>query len=526
MNENLNWQKSPDWLTAAQRKLLWGFVAAIVLLRVLIMLQMPLLETTEARYAEIARKMVETHDWVTPQFDYGVPFWGKPPLHTWLSAAGMKLFGVNHFGARIFILVAAGLMFWMLYVWARSIKGRDYALVGTAILASTTLYFLSSAYVMTDLVMAAGVSLSMAGFYAAVSKRPFNRLWGYLFFVGLGIGMLAKGPVAVVLAALPIGLWVLLGNRWVDTWKRLPWIEGTLLTCAIFMPWYVAAELKTPGFLEYFIVGEHLHRFLDSGWGGDLYGNAHSEPRGMIWLFWLAALLPWSFFLLLPLRWAGRLWHGIRGESDGWSLYLLCWALSPMLFFTLATNTIATYVITGLPAMSFLAIDLWRFARHSASTSGRGLVRLFGATAVVALCFFLGAYLVFLLELPAGVKKTEKYVVQQMDAMRGAESGGLYYFGKRRYSAEFYSGGRARTLGSVDQLAELLGNGERDFVCLRRGDLAGMSADFAERFELVQEFPRSVLYYERELRSGETTTAEQTRPQAGLPTNREISHAL
>ena len=46
----------------------------------------PLFDTTEARYGEIARIMYETQNWVTPQFDYNIPFWGKPPMQTWLSA--------------------------------------------------------------------------------------------------------------------------------------------------------------------------------------------------------------------------------------------------------------------------------------------------------------------------------------------------------------------------------------------------------------------------------------------------------
>ena len=61
----------------------------------------PLGDTTEARYSEIARKMVETGNWITPQFDYGVPFWGKPPLSTWTRAASFELFGVSEFAARL-----------------------------------------------------------------------------------------------------------------------------------------------------------------------------------------------------------------------------------------------------------------------------------------------------------------------------------------------------------------------------------------------------------------------------------------
>jgi len=507
MQKCKNISTSSDWLSPTQRKVLWGFLAFIGLIRILIMFQMPMLDTTEARYAEIARKMVETSDWITPQFDYGVPFWGKPPLHTWVSAIGMELFGVNHFGARIFIFVAGCATLWMLYLWACAIKGRDYALVGIAILASTTLYYLASATVMTDMVMAAGVFLTMAGFYSAISQQKYARLWGYLFFVGLGIGMLAKGPVAVVLAALPIGLWVLLKNRWADTWNRLPWVEGTLLTCCIFLPWYVAAEIKTPGFFNYFIVGEHFHRFLDSGWEGDLYGNGHAEVRGTIWLFWFAAVLPWSFFFLAPLRWTGRLYRGVCSEQDGWTLYLLCWALSPMLFFSMATNILATYVITGLPAMSFLVINLWRYARHSDATPSRGLIRFFMSTASVAAVFFLGAYVVFLVKAPLGMRKSQITLVEKVNDLRGEESGGIYYWQKRYYSAEFYTGGEAKTLETKEKLDALLENQQRDFIVVRKNRIERLPPEFPEHFRFVGTYGRDALYYEIPLSTEPTTLA-------------------
>lgn len=74
----------------------------------------PLMDTTEARYAEMSRKMLETNQWLVPQFDYGIPFWGKPPLSFWASAVTMKLGGVNEWSARLAPFLASlamGLLF-------------------------------------------------------------------------------------------------------------------------------------------------------------------------------------------------------------------------------------------------------------------------------------------------------------------------------------------------------------------------------------------------------------------------------
>jgi 4-amino-4-deoxy-L-arabinose transferase-like glycosyltransferase len=484
------------WLTSRQRVYLCLVLAAIAALRVLMMFQIPLTDTTEARYAEIARKMVETDDWITPQFQYGIPFWGKPPLHTWVSALGMEVFGVNQFGARSFIFLISLLTLWMLYRWLSEIRGRDDALVGVVMMASCALIFLSLANVMTDMVMAAGTYMSMAGFYSAMERHRNAKLWGYLFFVGIAIGMLAKGPVAVVLTGLPIGLWVLLTGRWKRLWQALPWISGTVMSCAIFVPWYIAAELKTPGFLEYFIVGEHIERFLRSGWKGDLYGSGHAEVKGMIWIFWFAAVLPWGFFFLAPLFRAKRIYRRVLGERSAWSLYLTCWALSPMLFFTMASNILATYVITGVPAACFLVIELWRHALDLKGKPAAWLVRFYGATVSVALILMIGAYASFQLGVPSAPKKSQKYLVEKVKTLQTDESAPLYYWKKRYYSAEFYMAGQVVVLDDKGRLEDLLNNHTRDFLALPKNRVDELSPELLGHFTFEGSFGKDVLYFE------------------------------
>jgi 4-amino-4-deoxy-L-arabinose transferase-like glycosyltransferase len=80
----------------------------------------PLMDTTEARYGEMARIMAESNDWITPMFDYGVPFWGKPPMFTWLSGLGFEVFGVNEFAARLPHLLVGCLTLWVVWIFARS----------------------------------------------------------------------------------------------------------------------------------------------------------------------------------------------------------------------------------------------------------------------------------------------------------------------------------------------------------------------------------------------------------------------
>ena len=426
-------------LGARAKAVLIAIASAFALLRLWAAFTVPFTDTTEARYAEIARKMVETGNWLTPQFDYGVPFWGKPPLHTWLSAAGMQLFGVNEAAARLPILLTALAVLMLVWLWSRDLVGRNAALVATVALATTAMFFGASAFVMTDMPMVLGTTLVMVGFWNATQNG--SRAWAYAMIVGLAIGMLAKGPVATILCGIPVFLWLVVTWNW-GLLKRLPWLRGTALLLMLVLPWYVAAEIATPGFLHYFLIGEHVQRFLTPGWQGDLYGTGHEQPKGMIWLYWLIAALPWGVVPLLLLSRARATFTAFRQDRAGWRLYLLLWALSPLLLFTPASNILAAYVLPGLPAAVILMVVL--VAQVFGAEPGRGLRTGFVTASLVMLVLFtaLAGMAVFA---PAQIHlKSDKGLVAAAEtALPGAP---LYTVGKRSFSAEFYARGQAKTI--------------------------------------------------------------------------------
>jgi 4-amino-4-deoxy-L-arabinose transferase-like glycosyltransferase len=368
---------------ALNRLAAW-LLGLVVVLRVATLGLYPLTDSTEARYAEIARKMLDMGNWLTPMIDVGVPFWGKPPLSMWLSATGQALVGVGEFGARLGPFFATLVVLGLLVGW-RAGLGRVAALV----LLSSPLGFIASGAVMTDMAMVAGTTLSMAAFWRgwlaaaetarAVPAGPPNGVasaahrpwWPWLFFVGQAVGLLAKGPVAVVLTGVGLGGW-LAWTCWREgavatlarLWRALPWLRGTLLMAILVVPWYALAEQATPGFLRYFLVGEHWQRFTQTGWKGDLYGVAHAQPKGRIWLFAVLCTLPW---LLAGFWWAWQARNrrgsanevsGAATEAVGETPYLLAWALAPCAFFTLSGNILPAYVLPGLPAFALLVARL------------------------------------------------------------------------------------------------------------------------------------------------------------------------
>ena len=174
-------------------------------------------------------------------------------------------------------------------------RGKEFGLAAACIFASTSLAFYLGGTVMTDPALMLGVTLTMSSFWKTVGHRDDNGLaWKYLFFVGISIGTLAKGPIAILIPGLSIALWVTQHRKWSDTWRRLPWVTGTALTLVLVVPGTRLPRFRTPGFLRYFFVGEHFERFLFPHWSGDLYGAGRSGPKGLIWLLGLVAVLPWS----------------------------------------------------------------------------------------------------------------------------------------------------------------------------------------------------------------------------------------
>lgn len=465
-------------------RLLCWTLAVVALARLLTLGLYPLTDTTEARYAEVARKMVELNDWITPWYDYGVPFWAKPPLSTWLTAASIKLFGVNEFAARLPYFLLAVLIAWLAWNWVAR-RSRREAWLTITLLCGTLLYFIASAAVMTDLALVLGTTLAMRGFWAPFEtgsqQRPKER---WLLFVGLGIGLLAKGPIAVVLAGIPIGLWALLTGNIAASWKKLPWIRGGILVLVIAFPWYWLAEIRTPGFWEYFFIGEHWNRFTVTGWAGDKYGTAHATARGAIWLLALAACMPWT--VLVPLLAVGRGGyvqkpHGEMADaappaasSRHWHMYLLAWSLAPCLFFTMSGNILWTYVLPALPALAMLAAG-WL-------TSDSRTRRVDGVVAVGVMLTAALVTVYFSREQLTDSWKTAKTAVVQYEAVNRNQAP-LLFMGELPYSASFYSQGKAKAVPGNAELATRMAQG-RLFVALNPDQVRALTPDLAARLRL------------------------------------------
>lgn len=329
------------------------FVALLVLsFRFFSMDGLALIDPSEGRYAVIAQNMEMTGDWVTPMgFNDGqtIAFLGKPPLQFWLTEMSFSVFGFTAFAARVPSFLATLIMLAAVWAYASKAWSKDVADLAVLLGATSFSAFLFSSSCMLDPLLGASVAVALAAFgLGERSGNPIHRkMFGYLFMTAIAAGLLAKGPVAVILIFAVVGPWVLRWNRW-RTLVDLMSPPAILLCAAMVLPWYLMAEQRTPGFLQYFLIHENFLRYLVKDFG-DKYGSGHRYPYGTIWPILFISFLPWTLFLLNT-RWLKGVPTSLQNvfRDPSVSFVTLC-ALMPCVFFTFAKQLTIAYVLPGIP---------------------------------------------------------------------------------------------------------------------------------------------------------------------------------
>lgn len=445
------------WLTLAT-------AAVIVGCRAWLAVDVPLTDTTESRYGEMARKMVETGDWLVPQHDYGVPYLAKPPLAIWMAAAGIDVLGPGEIGPRLPILLTAiGFLFY-LYRWVKREIGPGAAATGVLTLLGSTLYFAAMAAVMTDLVLVVCVDVALLAFWRRVQGGGKGHEW--TFFVMTGLGLLTKGPLAGVLVGAPIAIWALTCGRVGETWRRIAWFRGAAITALVALPWYLAAEWRNPGFLRYFLIGENVQRFLISDWKGDLYGPVHELPLGTIWLFLLIAALPWSLVgAAILVRKRRMVRHNFRQRRE-LAVYLLAATGVPMLLFTAAHNVIFPYALPALVPGVIAALVLLGETTTSA--------RFVSGTAVIACATALVFVMTATMLHDRIERESERELVTTVENEFQSPLDALYYWQLRYYSGEYYSRGQVSVLHDPAEIERMLAQDQRFYLVMKDKQFDGL----------------------------------------------------
>ncbi len=476
----------------SKNRKLFIFLLLIIGIRIITLPLYPLYDTTEARYGEMARKMVELNDWITPFIDYGVPYWGKPPMSFWSAAVSIKLFGVNEFAVRFPALLLLVLLSCFVF---RSLKILQYStyhslLVNLFMWTSGMFYFMAGG-VLPDPYLLCGTTVSMLSFWIGYTQQ--KKSYAYLFFIGVAFSVLSKGPVGIVLTVLPLFLWALLTKQYKNKaiMKSFPWVSGTILSVCLFMPWFIMSELKTPGYLKYFILDEHIYKYLVPGWHGDRFGNPHPETRGTIFLFWFAGAFPWSLiplFLLLYKDFRKKV-KEIFKSSKNWITYLIVWTVSALIFFTFSRNILSTYIVTGIPAYSILLMYFVREIENNKININLKELKVkilyFFSLSFLPACTLI---LIIMINNDFHLKKSHKKLVQTFIQDRSTPKKKLIYFKDKKYSSDFYSGGKALEITKLSVLIKYLGDNNKDYFIIKKRIFNKIPINFQNKLVKIDEY--------------------------------------
>ncbi|WP_338408464.1 glycosyltransferase family 39 protein [uncultured Flavobacterium sp.] len=451
--------------------ILYISVILIAIFRLLLTATIPLLDKTEARYAEIARIMQETNQWIVLQIDYDVPFWAKPPLSTWLSAASFLLFGINEFASRfpsfllsILLIIIAGKMV--------KKSGASFYLPGFILLTMPE-FLIHTGVVSTDTTLEFCVAIMMISFWQTI-KSEVKTYWNYVFFIALGFGLLAKGPLIIVLTFPPLFIWCCLDvKRFRALFSKFSILLGILITAIIAIPWYYFAEQETPGFLDYFIVGEHYKRFVEPGWKGDLYGSGHSQPKGMIWAFMFVFGLPWIQIVFY------KLWKTRKTIfKNSWISFLVLWMLWTPLFFTMSKNILHTYMLPITIPIMFLIVYWWEDFTNKKLIIRTALI----FPAVVFLAYF-GLFTTGKLD---QYMNSDKYLLENIKIKSENKEIPLYYWKDKNYSGQFYSIGKAQILKNEVELDSVMDLNKKMFFVIPTKNEQDISKIHLDKMTLIQ----------------------------------------
>jgi len=375
-----------DWLAALA-------LPAVIFSLFLALGRAPLFDVDEGAFSQATMEMFQRGDFLSTYLN-GIPRYDKPILVYWLQAASVLVFGPTEFAFRLPSAACATLWCALVFGFTKRIQGKSAGLVAAAITATSVGVFAIGRAATADALL--NMCLVATMFSAWLHLQSGERKWLYVVFAAAGLGVMAKGPVAILIPGAVTFIFCLL-RKDLRTWLRaiLDW-KGILLFAVIVAPWYAVIFQKEGwAFFEGFIMKHNVNRF-----GGTLQGHG-----GSLLYYFPVVLLATMPHTGLFLRIFTRLKEWWR---DDLGCYLLVWFAFVFVFFSLSGTKLPHYVLYGMTGMFIL----------SAVEAMRGGSRLW---LIVPAGLFFG----FLLALPAildgaGAQVADAYYREVLKGARDA----------------------------------------------------------------------------------------------------------
>ncbi len=331
---------------AHQTLAFWAIVAIVGAVWFLTLDARHLLPTDEGRYAEIAREMFKSGDWVTIRYN-GLKYFEKPPFHLWATVLAYEAFGVGEWQARLWSAISGAGGLAMAVVTAQRWFGRRAALLSGCVLLAAPAWNLAGHFNSLDIGVAFALTCAVGAFLMAqhpLASPAQARRWMWFAWAAMGVAVLTKGLIGIVLPGLALVVYSAVARDWA-LWRRLHIVSGLALFLLVTAPWFVIVSLRNPEFLQFFFIHEHWQRYTS---------NVHHRT-GAWWYFGpqiVVGFLPWLG--LLP-RIARVVARDPREHVFRPALFLAVWVVVPLVFFSASSSKLPGYIIPIYPAMAILA---------------------------------------------------------------------------------------------------------------------------------------------------------------------------
>ena len=392
----------------------WWFLPFVLLLFLGLLGTRSLNEPDEGRYAEIAREMVETGNWLVPHIWY-VPHLDKPPFTYWAVAASLSVFGVNEWAARLPLALAGLSAAWATFLLVRSVAGAGAARASVLILGTSALYWVMARMLTTDMFLTQFIAWAIYFFWrswrcldaleeeksevgsqkseavAATEDEPDPAAdarglaarqsfkWQLAAWAAMAGGALTKGPIALVIPLVAFGalLW----------WRRsagpaakaedytavpfgpLLWwrsgaadprlsillfgaLAGVTLFVALALPWFWMVWESVPHAFEFMVKGQVVGHAMQAA------AKNRAQP---FWFFvpvLLGGFLPWT--LLLGWLWRRAHWRSLDTRTQEAWVVLSVWAGVTFVLFSLNSAKLMHYILPMFPALAALVALRWK----------------------------------------------------------------------------------------------------------------------------------------------------------------------
>ncbi|MFQ5685868.1 MAG: ArnT family glycosyltransferase [Candidatus Scalindua sp.] len=301
----------------------------------------------EPRYAEVAREMVESGNYIQPHLN-GKPYTEKPPLFFWTVVAGAKVFGgVNQLAVRLpSILSALGILA-LLIAFVSENFDRKKAFLAAIILCVSPEFFWLARSGHIDMLLTFLITASLTSFYKWYDRGRYGYL--ILFYLCLSLATFAKGPVGMLLPVMVVVSFLSFRKEW-GRIKKMHFYIGLPMALIVVLAWYIPAMRQSSGYeMEHIVQRQIIGRIF------------HPTSHGVSMLYWpfyqfkslSFGMAPWSFLLPWGVVYAYR---SRRREAP--LFFLFCWAGVIFAFFTLIASKREVYILPMYPAGAAL-IALW-----------------------------------------------------------------------------------------------------------------------------------------------------------------------